>query len=103
MAEISSLSSQYVMAAVSFTDPVTGALLSPSADPVQFAFTTVLADPLGGDWVTASWRSGGPPYVAQCMVGPAGHVLGKGDYRVWVKITDSPEIPALRVGFLRVS
>jgi hypothetical protein len=103
MAEISSLSTMFVLVEVNFTDPVTELPLNPTADAVVMAFTSTNADPLVGDWKTASWRTGGPPYIAQCLVGPASSVvLAKGGYHVWVKVTDSPELPVLQGGFLKV-
>lgn len=103
MAEISVLSSEYVLVTIQFVDPVTGNQVDPTGDSVALAFTSSVADPVSGDWVAASWRVGGPPYVAQTLVGPAGKQLTKGGWRVWAKIVSNPELPVLRAGFLKVS
>jgi len=97
----STLSLQYV------TAQITVQAGNPTADTVQFAFTTAGADPQPSDWKTGSWATvtGLPTgvYVAQCLVGPSGAVqLTAGTYQVWVKITDSPEIPVLQAGTLQI-
>jgi hypothetical protein len=103
LAEISSLSTEYVLVPVSFVDPVTGAQIDPTGDTIAMAFTQGSADPAGPDWVSATWRSGGPPYVAQTLVGPNGKALAKGGWKVWTKITSNPELPVLRAGYLKVT
>jgi hypothetical protein len=103
LAEISSLSTEYVLIPVQFIDPVTGGQIDPTGDVIVMAFTQGSVDPVGGDWVSATWRSGGPPYIAQTLVGPAGKVLAKGGWKVWAKITSNPELPVLRAGFLKVT
>jgi hypothetical protein len=103
LAEISSLSTEYVLVPVQFTDPVTNLQIDPTGDTIVMAFTSGSTDPAGGDWVSATWRAGGPPYVAQTLVGPNGKTLAKGGWRVWVKITSNPELPVLRAGFLKVT
>jgi hypothetical protein len=44
-------------------------------------------------------------YVAKCLVGPAGTFVptANTNYWLWLKVTDSPEIPVLLVGELRVT
>lgn len=85
-----------------------GGVYDPTSDTVQMAFTLNSADPSGGDWNTASWRtltSGSRDvYQALCLVGPGGTIaLTAGNYSVWVKVTDSPEVPVIKVnGFLSV-
>ena len=72
------------------------------------AFTAAGVDPVGGDYKTSSWETDATTtpntYLARCLVGPGGTVaLAAGTYEVWVKITDSPEIPVLRSGTLVVT
>jgi hypothetical protein len=89
---LSRLSTEYVLVQVSFT--VSGAAVSPTGDTVQMAFTHGGALPASGDWHSASWETAGTQYYARCLVGPAsGVILAPGTYAVWVKITDSPEVP----------
>lgn len=105
MASISSLSVEYIKVEVTFT--VAGVVTDPTADVVQLAFKAPGTDPVGGDWVTGSWESdvtvaSRPIRYARCLVGTGGKVLAKGDYMVWVKVTDSPEAPAKIAGLLEV-
>jgi hypothetical protein len=84
-----------------------GYFYDPSNDTVQMAFIDITSGPPGPDpqptdFNTARW-SGTPGMkgraMASCLVGPggawtagiAGHV-----YQIYVKVTDSPEIPILK-------
>jgi len=103
--QISSLSNEYIKVAVDFT--VAGVITDPTADVVQMAFLAPGTDPTGPDWVTGSWESdttivGHPIRYARVVVGPSGKVLVKGSYVVWVRVTDSPEIPVKQAGLLQV-
>jgi hypothetical protein len=86
-----------------------GAAYNPSSDTVQFAFMPQVTQvPQSGDWKTGSWEANASsllyPWNAVCLIGPAGTVtLGTGVYVVYVKITDSPEIPVDIVGYLEIS
>ena len=100
----SALSLQFVGAYV--TALVNGATYNPTSDAVAFAFTASGVDPQVSDWVAGAWETvAGPPtqYKAKCRVGPGGTItLGKGLYDVWVKVTDSPEVPVLSVDTLQI-
>jgi hypothetical protein len=44
------------------------------------------------------------PYSAKCLVGPSGTTNpGIGRYYLYLKITDSPEIPVLVAGLLEIN
>jgi hypothetical protein len=89
---LSRLSTEYVQVQVSFT--VAGVSTSPTGDQVQMAFMKGGAIPGNSDWHSAVWEAAGSTYYAQCLVGPAsGVVLAPGTYSVWLKVTDSPEVP----------
>lgn len=95
--EISSLSRQYVKVPVAAK--LAGAVVNPTADVVTMAFPVHGSDP--ATWLAATWETDATStpatYLARCNVGPGGTVtLAAGTYDVWVKVTDSPEIPALR-------
>lgn len=67
---------------------------------VEFAFLAA-SDPTEDTvWSAGEWVEG----VARILIGPAnsGHLLAAGSYRVFVRVTDSPEIPVLRAGYLTV-
>jgi hypothetical protein len=106
-AQITSLSTQYVFVPVQVTKA--GAAYNPTADPVQFAFApTVFYVPQDSDWVDGSWQTISTsliyPYNAQCLVGPSGAtVLTSGNYVIYVKVTDDPEIPVLTAGSLAIT
>ena len=85
-----------------------GAAVNPTADTVTMAFTAAGVDPVPGDYKTSTWETDATTtpstYYARCLVGPAGTVaLAAGTYEVWVKITDSPEVPVKRSGTLVVT
>ncbi|MEU1800892.1 hypothetical protein [Streptomyces sp. NPDC019937] len=102
----SALSLQYVQTAVTAT--VAGAPYNPTVSSVEFAFTRVPAAPGPSDWVTGSWdgttpRLPGSTYVAQCLVGPGGAItLVAGTYTMWIRITDTPEVPVINVGIVKI-
>ena len=104
---INHLSTEYVLVPVAATK--SGAIFNPTADTVQFAFMPQPTQvPQVSDWVSGSWDtvSGNPiyPYNAKCLIGPSGVItLGIGTYIIYVKITDSPEVPVLVAGQLQVS
>jgi hypothetical protein len=84
-----------------------GAAYDPTGDTVVMAFISGSAAPTSGDWKTASWDADAstypPTYRAQCLVGPGGTVtLAAGVWSVWVKVTDSPEVPVKRAGQIKV-
>jgi hypothetical protein len=62
---------------------------------------------VSGDWKAATWDPPNPAssrYFAQCLVGPGGATtLAAGTWYVWVKITDSPEIPVRPASYIVVS
>lgn len=96
---------EYVRSAISAEKA--GVAYDPTGDTVVMAFMAGPAAPSSGDWKTASWDTAAttypPTYRAQCLVGPGGTVtLTAGVYTVWVKITDSPEVPVKRAGQLKV-
>jgi hypothetical protein len=101
---ISSLSTEYVQVPVSAV--VSGGIVDPTSDPVQFAFM-VTGNPSTGDWHTGSWTTIAPTtYIAQILVGPGngGVVLTAGStYAIWVKVTDNPEVPVRQVGLLKIT
>src|SRR5690348_7696566 len=105
MISISSLSTEYIQVEVTAT--VNGSSpYNPTGDQVQMAFVTS-GDPVSGDWHSGAWQtissSAGPVYLAQCLVGSGGVALAAGTYNVWLKITDSPEIPVRQIGLLQVT
>ena len=104
---MSHLSLQYYLVPVAATR--LGVPYNPTGDTVQFAFMpTPTQVPGNTDWVSGSWDTSSAsmlyPYSCKCLVGPAGTItLGIGNYVVYVKITDSPEIPVFTAGQLGIS
>lgn len=105
---ISHLSLQYVGIPVTATT-TSGAAYNPTSDTVQMAFMPQATQfPSSGDWKTATWGTDTSnllfPYAAYCLVGPGGTItLGLGSYYMYLKVTDSPEIPVLVAGILQVT
>jgi hypothetical protein len=82
---------------------------NPSSDAVSFGFAALGANPniAPTTWYAGSWETdaigGVSSYIARCLVGPAGtYTPVRGNYLVWLKVTDSPEIPVLPVGQLNI-
>jgi hypothetical protein len=99
-------SRQFVQAQVDVT--VAGRPYNPTADPVEFAFTTVGGRP--DTWHTGGWDGTDPipgsnAYRAQVLIGPGstGPTLTAGRYAVWLRVTDDPEQPVMPVGQLVVT
>lgn len=97
----SALSTEYIRIPVSVT--VHGSPYNPTSDPVSFAFVTS-GSPGSSDWHTGSWDTVAGAYFALCLVGPgAGGVpLAAGNYLIWLRITDNPEIPTRPVAQLAI-
>jgi len=99
---ISVASKEYVRALVDVTKD--GVVFNPTSDGVQFAFTAIENLSTAPTWNTGSWETDpvtGKHY-ARCLVGPGAVVLAVGAYVVHVKITDDPQIPAIKAGTLTV-
>lgn len=88
-----------------------GVRVDPTGDTVKLAFISTGALPADDDFKTAFWETdtttdpNRPIYTALCLVGPGGTIeLARGSYRVYVKITDSPEVPVIPIaGVLQIT
>ncbi len=92
----SSLSKEFVEAYV-FSDT------DPTGLAVSFAFPVTDGAPsstVSGQWDPTGWVDGRA--IAQCLVGPGANVLAVGNYDVYVKWTDSPEVPLILTGQLEI-
>lgn len=96
---ISVLSKEYIRVPVEAT--VAGAPYDPTADVVSFAFTQA-GDPTS--WTTGTWETdtttSPSTYLARVLVGPGGLVVAAGRWNLWMKITDTPEIPVIPCGIV---
>lgn len=105
MIALSVLSTQFVQVPVSAT--AAGSPYDPRPDAVAFAFKPPGGgNPSDTDWHAGSWTIAAPgSYLAQCLIGPASNAVAllANTYTIWVKITDSPEIPVASVGLLEIS
>lgn len=80
-----------------------GAPYDPTNDVVKIALPVIDVDPVTGDWKSATWQTVDDEYYANLLVGPGGDVtLQRGDYDIFIKVTDSPEIPVIRAGRLSI-
>lgn len=95
---VSVLSTEYV-------ETVVTSLVDPTGDVVQLALPTHDTVPVTGDWKTGVWRTatinGVTTRYAGLLVGPGANVYTAGVYDLWVKITDSPEVPVTQAGQVR--
>jgi hypothetical protein len=100
---ISDLSTVFIKSRIVATK--NGTSYNPTGDVVEVAFKTPGVDPAGPDWHAASWETAGTAYYARLLVGPVGGlVLAVGTYRMWIRITDAPEVPVLEApGTVRIS
>ena len=104
--EFSKLSTQYFSVPLAATKA--GAAYNPTTDALQFAFMpTPTQTPVNADWVSGVWESVPSniiyPYNAKCLVGPSGvTALTSGSYNVYMKVTDSPEVPVFVAGTLGI-
>jgi hypothetical protein len=76
-----------------------------SAQTVVIAFQPRRVEPNGDTtWRAATWvGSAGTARAARLLIGPAtSNVIPLGEYDVWAKITDNPEIPEVPCGRLRI-
>lgn len=94
-------SSQFLAADI--TAIAGGVTENPTSFPVDIAFIAGPTQPQSSDWISASWASMfGPPYIAQIMVGPNGHVLPPGTYKIWARVSNPPQVPVIPVGFVTI-
>ena len=79
-----------------------GVEVDPTAAPVFLGFTQHAGPPVSGDFVSGEWDGDPTRHVAQTLIGGPGtgatKELTAGRYHVWIKITDSPEVPVILSG-----
>jgi hypothetical protein len=100
--EISSESIEYVKCRVEAIK--SGVAYNPTNDDVHFAFC-LSDDAHSAVWKDGSWETIASEYYARCLVGPTPGLLeltAGETYHVFVKITDTTEIPVKHVGLLKV-
>jgi hypothetical protein len=89
-------------------DDVVVTVRSPSAstilnDVVQMAFLPGVNSPDANTvWRSARWDTNATIPTALCRIGPGYVQLAQGIYKVWVKITDSPNAPVKSAGIIKV-
>lgn len=98
MREQSRLSLEYFEAEVTANGP-DGVPLEPATLPVEFAFVAIGTEPADADWVAAAHQRDD---VFGVLIGPTALALEQGDYDVWRRITDTPEMPVGAFGKLRI-
>jgi hypothetical protein len=75
-----------------------------SAQTVDIAVIPARGRPTAPDWKPAAWTgSPGTTRTAMLLIGPGtSNVVALGEYDVWVRATDNPEIPTDPAGRLTV-
>lgn len=101
---ISSLTTDYIRIGISASDIIGGTTVNPQSDTVNLAFMQGGAKPGNTDWQAAAWASGGPPYVAEFLIGSANGalVLATGQWQIWAQLNDFPQVLVDVVGILWV-
>lgn len=88
-------STEYLKSTVTSTD------YDVTDDVVEWAILGVHEKPTGTTtWVAGDWAPG--TTTARLLIGPDGHELAVGEYSVWLRINDSPEIPVDKAGYLTI-
>lgn len=104
MLKINSQSVEYVKVPV-FAKKA-GVAYDPSGDVVAMTFVQSETLPAVPTWYAASWEATTGGHLARCLVGPSpGVVQLTADHDPWyvfVKITDSPEVPVIEAGPIEV-
>lgn len=105
--KIAAQSTEYVQVLVQNTEGI-----NPTSDAVFFAYlqsgssnTSGVTSPTPATPIyPGSWTTVNGQYIALGLVGPVngGTVLAPGQYTVWVKITDNPEVPFKPAGGLTI-
>lgn len=88
---------------------VNGQPIDPTADPLAFALSTAVdahgepIEPTNG-FVNGVWENPAPTVYLACLLsGPSGAVTpDKGTYYVWMRVTDTPEVPLRLIDTLKV-
>lgn len=76
---------------------------NPTSLPVQMGFSLSPVSPPLITYVNATWEtSTSPPYYVICLIGVGATVLAVGYYYKWIRLTNTPQIPAFRAGTLRI-
>ena len=75
-----------------------------SAQTVDIAIIPARGRPVALDWKPAAWTgSPGTTRAAMILIGPGtANVIALGEYDVWTKVSDNPEVPTDPAGRLTV-
>lgn len=81
---------------------VDGLDYNPTSDNVEFACPVAGGTPTV--WVDGVWEEVEGSFFALGLIGPGtGMALSAGEYDVYIRITDSPEIPVKKVDRLKIT
>lgn len=103
---INSTSTVYLKQAIEAV--LSGEPYNPTSYAVHLQLQSLGSDPDDAGWIVGSWETDGTVspsiYYARLLVGPFGDVtVADGTYRLWVKITHSPEVPVLEGGIVHIT
>lgn len=97
---ISVVSTEYVRVPISITK--NGVTFDPTSDSLSMSFGPTAAAPT--IFHTGTWEVAGTNTFALCLIGPGGNVqLTPGTWFVYVKVTDSPEVPVKYAGTIQIT
>lgn len=81
-----------------------GGLVDPTNGTVQFAFKASGVEPTEPDWQDGQWEQANRTYFARVLVGAGGGVpVAEGTHDIWVRIANTPEEVARKVGQLVIT
>lgn len=67
---------------------------------VEVAITDPVNRPEEADWNSAEWHD---DKTVRFLIGPGAFPLAEGTHRVWLRLTDEPEVPVLIAGSITVT
>lgn len=101
--KLSTLTKEYIRVPVEAREG--SVIVNPTTDVVAFAFMAS-GKPTAPAFTTGAWETDGSAYFARIVVGGTGtgatKELAAGVYAVWLKVTDSPEVPVRMIGTLEM-
>lgn len=99
-AAVSALSAEYV--AVQVSASLDGVAVSPTALTVDFAVVAATVLPQSGDWHAAAWNTEAQAWSTVYEVTYLVSGFAVGEYDVWIKVVDTPNVVVSFLGRLSI-
>lgn len=95
---VSSLTTEYVR--VQVLASLDGVAVNPTGLTVDIAVVAAGVSPLSGDWHAAAWETISQPWMTSYEVQFLASTIAVGEYDVYLKIVDSPNVIVTYLGRL---